>query len=167
MMCFLPFITLLLATPPIPTSTSVLMEFCSENLDTTTETQGIIVNEEASVSEVTASVSASEQGELRRSLRPQTKTQSKTTKSETQDLQKNTTKLHIKHNSKQRPKHSSGRRVVVKKRTRGNKAKIQNFNQIWILLLPTAPYLHLLPAPSYPATLLPLNTINSTSTSWL
>ena len=105
------------------------MEFCSENLETiqeTTTTEGIIEqegiiieSEEATESRVTASVSTSEslKGELRR-LQPQNNKQTNK-KSETQDFNKQ----HTKHTSQLRRKPTSSRRVVVKKRNRGNKIK--------------------------------------------
>ena len=104
------------------------MEFCSENLqETTTATEGIEDNEgiiiseseEATESRVTASVSTSEsdlKGELQR--RSQIPQNNKTHKnSETQDFNKQ----HTKHTSQLRRKPTSSRRVVVKKRNRGNK----------------------------------------------
>ena len=108
------------------------MEFCSENLQETTTTtategiednEGIIISEseEATESRVTASGSTSEsKGELRRlQHNPNHK------KSETQDFNKQ----HTKHTTKQQQRPTS-RRVVVKKRTRGNK----NPHQIFLCL---------------------------------
>ena len=100
------------------------MEFCSENLEQETTTEGITYQEGISESEeftesrVTASVSTSEslKGELQR--RSQIPQNNKTHKnSETQDFNKQ----HTKHTSQLRRKPTSSRRVVVKKRNRGNK----------------------------------------------
>ena len=103
------------------------MEFCSENLEQETTTEGITYQEGISESEeftesrVTASVSTSEsdlKGELQR--RSQIPQNNKTHKnSETQDFNKQ----HTKHTSQLRRKPTSSRRVVVKKRNRGNKIK--------------------------------------------
>ena len=138
MMCFLPFITLLIPHHHHNFATSVLMEFCSEAQETTTEaifeaaaSEGAIINnEEASSSHVLASIST-EQGELRRSLRPHKLSQPKVKTTETQDT-KTIHKNSLKQRQKLSSKGGSGRRVVVKKRNRG-KPIINQFCTLWYL----------------------------------